>query len=224
MIRSEGLILKSIPYRELDQILKIFTLDRGLISVIVKWGRSKKKGAAGALVPLTRVEVIYAEGKGDLHRCHEISPIHQYSELRTSYHLLEQACEMANAISRSQWVERPAEQLYQLAVLYLSKMSKAKDPAAIAASFKLKVLRHEGLLHFQESCQICKESATDYALSTGEVFCKRHAPADALHFNELEWPLISQLALAKTFSELKELKLPSGFNNKIEQLFSQQLL
>ena len=54
--KTEGLILKKIEYQESSLILKIFTKDFGIISVIAKGAKSSKKSAYGILRPLNFIE------------------------------------------------------------------------------------------------------------------------------------------------------------------------
>lgn len=54
--KTEGLILKKIEYQESSLILKIFTKDFGIISVIAKGAKSAKKSAYGILRPLNFIE------------------------------------------------------------------------------------------------------------------------------------------------------------------------
>lgn len=59
LIKTEGLILKSIPFKDTSNIVKLFTREQGKIAVIAKGARRMKSPFRGYLQPLNYVEIIY---------------------------------------------------------------------------------------------------------------------------------------------------------------------
>ena len=59
LIKTEALILRTIPFRESSSIVKMFTREQGKISVIAKGARRLKSALSGFLEPLNYIEVIY---------------------------------------------------------------------------------------------------------------------------------------------------------------------
>src|SRR5437016_2934336 len=94
----EGIILKVIPFGDYDQILSLFTAEAGLIKLIFKGSRSRRRGLQGVCIPLTVVQVVYKEKNSELFSCHEMTLVEPYRFLRTDLAQLQAACDMLNAI------------------------------------------------------------------------------------------------------------------------------
>jgi len=59
LIKTEALVLKTIPFQETSSIVKLFTKEQGKISVIAKGARRLKSTLRGYLEPLNYIEAIY---------------------------------------------------------------------------------------------------------------------------------------------------------------------
>lgn len=79
---TEGVILRSIQYRDYDQILSLLTPDVGLIKILLKGGYRKQQRGRGLCMPLSRVEVAYREKRSEIFECHEITPLDSFPLLR----------------------------------------------------------------------------------------------------------------------------------------------
>lgn len=194
--QSEGIILHEIPYGNNDQILTIFTSDQGLLKLFCKKGRHKKDKNMRPS-PLTKVDVVYREKQSDLYACEEISIIESFLPLRKELSYLQAGCDLIRAVYASQMAGRPAPLLYQLLNYYLEKISLIPDPKVLVASFKLKVLRHEGLLPIDYE-------TIDY-------------------FKKDEWDLLHQLTYSKKLSEISVLSLSGQLASTIDTYFLEAL-
>ncbi|HEX2505298.1 MAG TPA: DNA repair protein RecO [Gaiellaceae bacterium] len=65
--KTEAVVLRSIRYAEADRVLHLFTLERGRIGAIAKGARKTKSRFGGRLEPLSHVELVLHEGRGELH-------------------------------------------------------------------------------------------------------------------------------------------------------------
>ncbi len=59
LIKTEALVLKTIPFQETSSIVRLFTKEQGKISVIAKGARRLKSALRGYLEPLNYIEAIY---------------------------------------------------------------------------------------------------------------------------------------------------------------------
>jgi len=59
LIKTEALVLRSIPFQESSSIVRMFTREQGKIAVIAKGARRMKSGLRGFLEPLNYIEAIY---------------------------------------------------------------------------------------------------------------------------------------------------------------------
>lgn len=192
---TEGVILHAVSYQNYDQILTLFTPEKGILKIFCKKGKKQWQRHT----PLTKVEVTYREKKTEICACEEIRSVDSYLSLRKQFEHLEAACELLQTIYHSQWVGKAAPLIYHLMIYYLDKTPQVVDPKLLVASFKLKVLKHEGVLNFNlDSWQFGQ-------------------------FSEFERDLIRVLAYSQSFVQLTQLVLPADFKEKINTFFKNQI-
>lgn len=221
--KSEGIILQALPFQNYDQILSVFTLSEGLIKLFLKGAYSSKKGNGAFTNPLTLAEFIFTKGRSELFLCRDVHPINSFLKLRQDLPSLEAAGDLTQAILSSQLTQKPAPALYTLLQVYLEKMPEAVHPPTLNSSFRLKILRHEGLLHLSSKCSLCEAELVSCAIFEGECYCPTHAPMNALIFNPDEKKLIEQMAFCQYLSQITTLFLPPHLPSKIKHLFQEQI-
>ncbi|GAB4235492.1 MAG: hypothetical protein Tsb0021_15060 [Chlamydiales bacterium] len=218
-IKTEGIILKSFPYQESDQILQLYTESLGRISVIVKGARSRKQQKTGLINPLTQLEVIVKIGRGDLYYCKDLSLINLFPRLRSKLSHLEASCKMAQSLYTIHMPGRPDPPVYHLLFRYLSAMETASSPLALTASFCLKLLKHEGSLHLQDTCLKCGEPLRDCILFQGAFYCLLHSPAqNQFAFSDYERTALQRLVDDRSLSSLQQIPIDLIFYQKILQI------
>jgi DNA repair protein RecO (recombination protein O) len=83
-IKSPGLILKKIPFSETSLILKVFTRESGLITLIAKGAKRPKSKYHGLLDFYTLNQFVYPEkSKSDILTLIEVSLIHDFPRLKS---------------------------------------------------------------------------------------------------------------------------------------------
>lgn len=222
--RTEGVVLQANNFQDYDQILTIFTLDEGLIKLIVKGANHLKRRGGITTSPLTQLEVEYAKGKSEILKCKSLSVLNSNLKLRDNLSALEAGCEIIRAIQISQQPNISAPDLYHLLNSYLEKIPTMPNPAILSASFYLKVLRHDGLLGITPNdgvCSVCSAPLAMHYVSSGECFCRAHAPSGTLSFDQEEINLIVLLAYCRSFNQLSDILISSDNFAKIQSLFTQ---
>lgn len=185
--KIEGLLLQSTSYLGSQKILKILTPSDGLITVM-----AKKKALEALCSPFLIAEWVYRIGKGEIHTLKDATLIHDLSELRKTYAVISVAGQIAQDLLKSQWPEKPGSGPYLLAVAFLQKLGSFPNPETFLASFRLKLLLHDGLL--------------------GEDL--------PLPFSDLERDVIHELTCVRQFSLLQGRQLDKTLQEKIAQLFN----
>jgi len=221
--RAEGIILKTLNFRDYDQILTVFSGDEGVIKLVIKGARrqSRKQNAVPSI--LARGEFLYSIGKSDLLKCQEWTLLEHNLRLRQNLSHIEAACEMAQAIQQSQLPHKPAPTLYQLMMWYLQKLPQLSDSESLAASFRLKILRHDGLYALPPTCVTCQSPLKAHHQSRGDSFCPQHAPSNTLAFTEYETEVMIILAHCRSFAELESVRISPILKKKLNQLFEETL-
>lgn len=165
-----GILLQAIPYLGQKKILKVFTPEEGLLSF---FAQSTK------LDPFCIAEWVYRKkSQKEMYPLLDASLIDPLLHLRSDYATLSAAGQMAKDLLQTQLPHKKAPELFKLVVLYLQRLSDA--PATLLASFRLKLLHHEGLLsHEQEE-----------------------------GFTEAEWEQAQVLAFSRKLSEIQAAEPP----------------
>jgi DNA repair protein RecO len=212
--QREGILLQAIPYLETRRILKVFTKDVGILSMMAS---SKKVPFA---TPFCRAEWVFRKSSGDIHSLKEGSLLDPLLHLRESYGKIQAAGSIASDLLRSQMANKASEGLYDL--LLASFTHLAVNPQAVAQSFRLKLLQFEGLVQLQRGCMCCGAMAS--SLSGGESLCISHADNPKRQtFNQEEWQQLLTLGLARRFSEFASLLLSPAFLRKVSDLFFERI-
>ena len=178
---TPGLLLQSIPYLGQKKILKIFTPEHGLVSLFATTTK---------LSPFCLAEWVYRKSNKEIHTLQDTTLLDPLLELRTNYNTLTAAGAIAQDLLRTQLPGKSAPDLYALTCLYLKKLPT--NPHIFAASFRLKLLLHEGLLSTEPE------------------------PS----FTPTEWEQLEILAFARQFSLIQE--QTTAPVRKIELLFDER--
>ena len=217
--RLEGVVLRSIPYKERDRILTLFTRESGVISLYVAGVSSKNTNKATLTSPLTRGEFLFKKGRGDLYRFIDGTILDLHLPLRKSYAHLDVAGKLLKALLNTQLPGKEAFPLYQLLLAFLNFLPKAKDPMTLYIAFQIKLLKYEGLLSLTSLCQACDALASQ--IVEGESLCKECG--GGMRFEPSEWETLCMLFETQSFSTLKDLTLPTALQEGMNLYFEQHL-
>ncbi|MBI5272357.1 MAG: DNA repair protein RecO [Chlamydiia bacterium] len=211
-----GILLQMTPYLGKSRILKIFTKDAGLITLM-----AGKRALAALTSPFCIAEWIYKKGQREIASLLDGSLIDNLISLRQSYELLAAAGRMAQDLLRSQPPANLAPALYELLSYYLKKLEQAQHPMVLADSFRLKLLLHDGLLSLSLQCSCCTEKAS--AFTQGKSVCIPHANPATLTFTQEQWQTLYILAGAKSFGMLQAIPFKEDLQTKIDTLFEERM-
>lgn len=205
--RVEAITLQTLPYRERERIIKFFSKEEGLLSIIVKGISPKKPDILALSSPLILVRLVYRKKSGDLHLLTDVKIETSFMKIRKDLTTLNAACEMTKAVRSSQLPHKASPQLYALFKTYLERISSFENPQILTSSFLLKLLMHDGHLHLQSTCQKCNGKAL--FLEKGESLCLKHKDPFSISFTDREWKDLLLLTYSKKFSELQKIELSS---------------
>lgn len=219
--KTEGIVLKTVPFKESDRILSLFTPDQGIISLYVRNLSKKKPAFVNLTTPFCQAEYLFRKGRSDLHHFHDGTILDLHLPIRRSYRHLESAGKMLRAILKSQMPGKESPGLYHLLISYLKKLSETSFPETLWASFALKLLKYEGLLSINETCLSCEKEEA-FSISQGESRCKKCSIHASIPFSDLDWATLQVLSHIRSFNPLLSLELSPPLIQTIEALFSMQ--
>ena len=218
--RTEGIILRAIPFRDYDHILTLFTPDAGVMKLLVHGSRSKRRGVQGLCIPLTKVEAVYREKGGEIFSCQEIVLLESYAHLRTELSRLEAACDLLHAVCCSQLEGKPAPCLYALLCFFLERISHALFPTSLAVCFRLKLLKHDGLAAFPFRCSACGQLLLTEAYTRhSEGWCMNHRPSGSSAWSQKSLELIYRFVASQSYREICAEEVSSELHIQVSRFF-----
>ena len=174
-IRTKGLILREVRYKEADRILTLLTETNGKITATAHGAYSKKNKLAAATQSLTCSDFLLEERNG---RCSvkEASVVEYFEGLRTDisrYYLASYFMEVADAVSFEE-VADPV--LLRLILNTLYALSREMYPVEqIKAAFELKLCASIGFEPGLSACSVCGSPDPEeplFCTETGSVCCR----------------------------------------------------
>ena len=173
--KTEAVVLRSIRYGEADRVLHLYTDDHGRVGAVAKGVRRVKSRLGGRLEPLSRVQLVLHQGRGELCTISQADTVHAHAALREHRESLERATQACEAVLRLLDSNEPNLPAYNLLCNELALLDA--DPAracrAQALAFRLKLLLAAGFAPELASCASCgdAEHLGGFSPSAGGVVC-----------------------------------------------------
>jgi DNA repair protein RecO len=140
-----GIVLKSINYKDSDKIYSILTREMGKMSVSARGVRKISSKRAGNLDTLNLVSVRIAEDSKGYKHLEEVKTLNSFKDLKKSYELSCLAYYMAELISRNIEEGENSEQVVNLFINCLKVLTDSRaDSALVVNHFELGLLKELG--------------------------------------------------------------------------------
>jgi DNA repair protein RecO (recombination protein O) len=187
LIRSRALVLQAFPYGDTSKILRLYSPELGLRSVIAKGAQRPKSRYGGVLEPFTEGEaqLFLKEGR-DLHTLSGFDLLRSRQALGRDLTAFAGASLLAELVIRS-GTEEPQPALYADLVDSFDRLARASAPElpglALAAIWGL--VATLGFRPELEHCTGCgveldPDAATRFDVDAGGVACTRCRPTGRL--------------------------------------------
>ncbi len=186
--KTEAVVLRSLRFGEADRVLHLYTLDRGRIGAVAKGIRRTKSRFGGRLEPLSHVELVLHEGKGDLQTITGVQLIRPHSAAREGHYRVSVGFVALEAMLRLFPEQETNERAFEALTRFLDVLDDleprpdarpALDPLVLA--FQLKLLWLAGYLPHLTSCAECgaESGLAGYSPRAGGAVCG-NCRADAI--------------------------------------------
>jgi DNA repair protein RecO (recombination protein O) len=173
--KTEAVVLRSIRLGEADRVLHLYTQRRGRLGAVAKGVRRVRSRFGGRLEPLSRVQLVLHEGRGELCTVTAADTVAAHARLRDRAAALQRATQSCDAVLRLLDSEEPNRPAYNLLCRQLALLDADADAAtrANALAFRLKLLLASGFMPELGSCAACgeREHLSGFSASAGGVVC-----------------------------------------------------
>ena len=177
---TEAVVLRSLRFGEADRVLHLYTLDRGRVGAVAKGVRRTKSRFGARLEPLSHVELVLHQGRGELHTVTAADLVRPHDAARADSYRLQVGLIGLEAMLRlfpdqeqnARAFEAVTKFLDALDAMVLCADHPAVDPLALA--FQLKLLWLSGYLPHVSSCVNCGgvDDLVGFAPRAGGVVCR----------------------------------------------------
>ncbi len=163
-IKSPGLVLKKIPFSDTSLILKVFTRESGLVTLIAKGAKRQKSKYHGLLDFFTLNQFVYPEkSKSDILTLVEVSLIRDYPTLKSDPSRQALGHVFMELYTKYLHEPAPSPPHYELLVESLDLLEEARepilDPVLHACSFLLALCSVSGFSPQFTECVQCGRKA-----------------------------------------------------------------
>jgi DNA repair protein RecO (recombination protein O) len=191
-LTTEAVVLRSIRFGEADCVLHLYTLAKGRVGAIAKGVRKTRSRFGARLEPLSHVELLLHEGRGELHTVRGAQLVRSHDRSRSDGYRLAVGHIGLEAMLRL-FVEQEAQPpAFHALTRFLDLLDgvEAELPAQpgldpLALSFQLKLLWLSGYLPHLAGCASCGEAKplVGFSARAGGAVC-RECEAGALSVSE----------------------------------------
>jgi DNA repair protein RecO (recombination protein O) len=191
-LKTEAVVLRSIRFSEADCVLHLYTLERGRAGAVAKGVRKTRSRFGGRLEPLSHVELLLHEGRGELMTVRGAELVRSHERSRGDGYRLAVGHIGLEAMLRL-FVEQEAQPpAFHALTRFLDLLDEVEvelpaqpglDPLAL--SFQLKLLWLAGYLPHLAGCAACGEAKplVGFSARAGGAVC-RECDAGALPVSE----------------------------------------
>ena len=164
-LTTEAVVLRSIRFSEADCVLHLYTLEKGRVGAIAKGVRKTRSRFGARLEPLSHVELLLHEGRGDLHTVRGAELVRSHDRSRTDAYRLAVGHIGLEAVLRLFVEEEAQPPAFHALTRFLDLLDEieAELPAQpalepLVLSFQLKLLWLSGYLPHLASCASCGDA------------------------------------------------------------------
>ncbi len=230
--RAEGIVLKRIDYSEADQILTIFTKNRGKVGAIAKGSRKLTSRKGGHLELLNHSVFSLAEGK-NLYVITEAETIEPFSNIKSNLQKTSLGYYLAEFINEFVPEAQKTYSLFRLCLMALGFLNDAEEGSeeVIVRAFELKALSELGFAPEVRKCVVCQQPLTwgeenGFSAEKGGVVCARCLEEDSLSLDNELLELLRETAFLpwKKVDRIKANERPVEKLRQITQCYVEYIL
>jgi DNA repair protein RecO (recombination protein O) len=181
LYHDRGVVLRTYKLGEADRIVSILTRGHGKVRAVAKGVRKTKSRFGGRLEPVSHVDLLMYEGRGELDIVSQAETVDAFRPLRDDLDRLGRAVAMLEAADQLALEREVNARLYDMLVGALRTLA-SRDAPLVVPGFLLKALALEGYRPQVETCVACGSDGplVSWALEEGGLRCTAHRQGPAI--------------------------------------------
>lgn len=187
LITTEGIVLDSKIYKERDRLVKIFTKEAGIQTVIVKNSVTPKSQYYHVVQPLVYSKFVLKVSDGRLGYINSVRDTEYFKYLQQDLLAKSYAVYFSKLVEIALNNSEIDSSVYLLYKTSLKLLDSKLDPKVISFIFELQMLKRFGVTPNFKCCSICGQKdmkiVYDYAPKYGGIVCYKHFDNQLLRYH-----------------------------------------
>lgn len=171
--KTEGIVLRTIPFGEADLIVSYITRDLGILKAFAKSPRKTKSRFGSSLEPFTH-SLIGVMGREDapLPRLTQSDIVRPHQGLRETLRTMVALSSMAELTLALMPEAAPSEPAFRLMQCMLDLMDAAPDNPLYPLTYAIRLLALKGYAPALGGCAVCGAASNEFYPSMGALACR----------------------------------------------------
>jgi DNA repair protein RecO (recombination protein O) len=181
LYHDRGVVLRTYKLGEADRIVSILTRGHGKVRAVAKGVRKTKSRFGARLEPVSHVDLLLYEGRGELDIVSQAETLDVFRPLRDDLDRLARAVALLEAADQLALEREVNSRLYEMLVGALRTLA-TRDAPLVVPGFLLKALALEGYRPQVEGCVACGSEGplVSWAMEEGGLRCTAHRQGPAV--------------------------------------------
>lgn len=198
-IRTKGIIIDAIDYREYDRLITIFTFDIGVIRAVVKGVKKSTAKSRFAGQILNFVDLILSK-RGEYYTVISADLIESYYNIASSYDSFLLATDIIKVIKYVAKFNPTSSELFATFLSTINILNSSDiNHNLVYLKFLLETMKSLGYIHEFNICEKCGERIQDYGVVdniSGAIVCQSCATNGSTKLSAQHLDYISSVAQA----------------------------
>ncbi len=166
-IKVEGIVIGETNYSESSKILRVFTREYGIISIMSKGSRNIKSKLRGVSSKLSYANFVIKYKKDGISTLIDADTI---DTLRNIVMDIEKISYLSFLLDLTDQVYRHSKsnKIYPILISIVKKINEGYDPEVLSIIYELKLLEFLGISPNIDSCSICGSTKNILTISTSD--------------------------------------------------------
>ena len=186
IIKVEGIVLGETNYSESSKILKVFTKEYGIISVMSKGCRSLKSKLRGVSNKLSYANFHIHYKENGISTLIEADTIDTLKNIITDILNISYLSYILD-LTEQVYKHSKSDEIYKILISIVNKINEGYDPSVLTIIYELKLLQFLGISPSIDGCSICGNTNNILTISVrdGGFVCKNCYSSGKIYSNQV---------------------------------------
>ncbi len=228
LVKSEGIVLKEIRFKDTSKILTIFSKDFGKIHAMAKGAYRPKSQLTGCTQVFGYSDFTFFKGRNFYH-INQGDIINSFYDLRENMERLMYGSYILELVEYSIVEEEPNEKLFLLLIKGLNVLSKLeKNFLKFVIAFELKYISFLGYRPYLDKCVVCGRNnynRVKFSYRQGGIICEKCFETDP-YCKKIDRNVIMYLKqlLYSPLDQLESIKIPKDVMSNLHEIMVKYIL